>query len=33
MQEDGYEISVRVPRMMSDTRFPDYVSMVFSVLS
>ena len=32
MQEDGYDITVRVPRMMSDTRFPNYVSMVFSVL-
>jgi hypothetical protein len=32
MEEDGFDISVRVPRMMSETRFPNYVSIVFSVL-
>ena len=32
MHTDGFDISLRVPWMMSDTRFPNYVSMVFSVL-
>ena len=32
MISEGYDISLRVPRMMSDTRFPNYVSKVFTVL-
>ena len=32
MQSEGYDIRLRSPRMMSDTRFPNYVSMVFSSL-
>ena len=32
MKEDGFDIKCRVPRMMSETRFPNYVAKVFSVL-
>ena len=32
MKEDGFDIRCRVPRMMSETRFPNYVAKVFSAL-
>ena len=32
MKEDGFDMKCRVPRMMSETRFPNYVAKVFSVL-